>query len=202
MAHPLYRKFLHLTRTLHTYGTMLALIVIIFFSFTGVLLDHPLFFGLEGHHDIDKTASMPMEIAAGKGDANSEYARKIEVYLRMHEGAKGERSSFEDEGESVRVQFTGSGRTTDYSVAKADGKIEEHFEIRSAWALMADLHKGKGTGDPWRFWIIDMTAILLVFACVTGVILWISLPKRRTLGIVALVASIVLCAAGYFLLLP
>jgi hypothetical protein len=119
----------------------------------------------------------------------------------MHEGARGERSSFDDEDDSTRIQFVGPGRKMEYTIAKSTGKIDEHFEIHNLMALMADLHKGTGSGTPWRLFI-DATALFLLFASLTGIILWISLPKRRTLGIIALIASIVLCGGCYLLMMP
>ena len=49
---------------------------------------------------------------------------------------------------------------------------------------------------------IDATAVFLLFGSVTGVILWISLPKRRKLGIIALVVSVILCLACYWWMVP
>ena len=58
---------------------------------------------------------------------------------------------------------------------------------------MTDLHTGKNAGDVWRR-VIDATAIFLFLASLSGAILWISLPKRRKLGVAALVAGTVLTA--------
>jgi hypothetical protein len=201
MPAPAYRKILHWNRTLHVYGTMLALILLIFFSFTGFVMNHSAWFSLDKFDTTEKTAQNPMPeaIAKGTGDATSRHAMDVEVYLRMHEGARGERSNFDDREDSVFMQFTGAGRKMEYTISRADGKIDEHFEIHGSLSLMSDLHRGIGTGAAWRLFI-DATAIFLLFASLTGVILWISLPKRRTLGIIALAASLILCGACWFLL--
>lgn len=203
MARPLSKSLLLWTRTLHIYLTMLGLVLLIFFAFTGFVLNHPDWFSIDDVTATDKTAAknMPLDIAGGKGEGSSEHALKIEVYLRMHEGAQGERTSFDDQEDTIRVDFTGPGRKMEYHIAKADGVIEEHFEIRNAIALMSDLHRGKGSGNSWRLFI-DATAIFLLFASVSGVILWLALPKRRTLGIIALAASLLLCGGCWWFLLP
>src|SRR4051794_38021160 len=116
MAHPLYRKFLHWTRTLHTYATMLALILLIFFSFTGFVMNHALFFGTDKNVKVvDTTAktNMPVEIAS---DTSADRDMKMEVYLRSREGARGERTYFGDEGDATRVQFTGAGSKMEYEI--------------------------------------------------------------------------------------
>jgi len=202
MAHPVYRKFLHWTRTLHTYATMLALILLIFFSFTGFVMNHSAWFDLDkviDHPPPVANTTMPLEMAGGKGDKDSKHAMDVEVYLRMKEGARGERTNFDDREDSIFMQFVAVGRKMEYTINRADGKIEENFEIRGSLALMSDLHRGIGSGAAWRLFI-DATAIFLLFASLTGVILWISLPKRRTLGIIALVASLILCGGCWFLL--
>jgi hypothetical protein len=66
---------------------------------------------------------------------------------------------------------------------------------------MSDLHKGTGSGGWWRL-LIDGAAIFLMFASLSGLVLWIALPKRRALGIVALVVSVALCLGCYLLLIP
>ena len=43
--------------------------------------------------------------------------------------------SFEDQPDSIRVQFTGAGRTMEYNISKADGTIDEHFEIRNVMGV-------------------------------------------------------------------
>ena len=76
-----------------------------------------------------------------------------------------------------------------------------HEETYNTLALLADLHTGKSTGNAWPF-IIYSTAILLFFASVSGLILWISLKKRRTIGLVALAVSVAICIAFYVWLVP
>jgi len=44
--------------------------------------------------------------------------------------------------------------------------------------------------------------VLLVLGSLTGLILWISLPRRRVLGIVALVVGILASLGTYFFLVP
>jgi hypothetical protein len=199
MARPLGKSLLLWTRTLHIYATMLALILLIFYSFTGFVMNHPAVFGIDDFKAADETLAEKMPEAARAG-AGPEHEMNAEVYLRMH-GAHGERTSFDDEPESMRVQFTGAGNKMEYVIDKADGKIDLHQETRGMLALMSDLHKGTGTGKPWRL-IIDGTAIFLAFAALSGLTLWIALPKRRTLGLIALAVSLALCGGVVMWLRP
>jgi hypothetical protein len=69
------------------------------------------------------------------------------------------------------------------------------------WGRINDLHRGRDAGEAWR-WMIDASAALIVLAGVTGVILWLALPKRRNVGIAALVLGVGLSVMFYWLLVP
>jgi hypothetical protein len=177
---------------------MLALVLLIFFSFTGFVMNHPGWFDIDTPRVKESELTVPPEVAGAKGED-----RKLKVveYLRTKEGARGEMTAYDDEETSARVQFTGPGRKMEYSIHKEDGTATLHDEVRNTLALMADLHKGTGSGGVWRV-MIDGTAIALMFASLSGLVLWLSLPKRRTLGVVALVVSVVGCAGVYWWLVP
>jgi hypothetical protein len=44
--------------------------------------------------------------------------------------------------------------------------------------------------------------VLLVLTCLTGLILWQSLPKRRTMGVVGLGLSVLAVVLAYWLCVP
>src|SRR5947208_3276735 len=60
MARPLSKSLLLLTRTLHIYATMLALILLIFFSFTGFVMNHPEVFGIDAFIASDTKLKEPL----------------------------------------------------------------------------------------------------------------------------------------------
>jgi uncharacterized protein len=201
---PIAKQLLHWTRALHTYVTMLALILLIFFAFTGFLLNNGSLndnsgklFDLTKKISTHRTAEIPVALLAGNN-----YLSNIEQYLRKHEGARGSLPEKIDEDDPLmfRFQFQAPGRTVEYAILRDSGHIEIDEEY-NLLAQIADLHTGDHTGRVWP-WFIDATACFLFFAAVSGLILWISLPKRRTLGLIALAASIVICLAVYLYLVP
>jgi len=199
MARPLGKSLLLWTRTLHIYATMLALILLIFYAFTGFVMNHPLFFGIDDFKSSDETLAEKMPETTRQG-AGAEHEMSAEVYLRLH-GAHGERTGFDDQPDAIRVQFTSAERKMEYVIDKADGKIDLHEETRRMLGIMSNLHKGTHTGGPWRL-IIDGTAIFLAFAALSGLVLWIALPKRRMLGLIALAVCLVLCGSVVMWLRP
>jgi hypothetical protein len=188
MARPLKKELLLWTRTLHIYLTMFGLVLLFFFSLTGFALNHDRWFSLDEPRMRDRTAALPGELAKG-GDRLA-----LVEYLRKNEGARGEVTSVDEDENERRVQFSSPGRKVEFTVERESGETAVHEETRNALAFLTDLHTGKNAGGVWRR-VIDGTAIFLFLASLSGAILWISLPKRRKLGVAALVAGTVLTAS-------
>ncbi len=197
MARPLSKTLLLWTRTLHIYATMLALILLMFFSFTGFMMNHGDWFGVDDPKVRESDLQIPAELSADKTDNHQ--LRMVE-YLRK-QGAKGAASYDDKDDDAIRVEFKEPGHNMDYEITRADGKAKLRDEIGNLMALMGDLHQGKSVGPAWHL-VIDAASIFLMFAALSGLILWISLPKRRKLGIITLIAGIALCLAVYWFFVP
>jgi len=84
---------------------------------------------------------------------------------------------------------------------KASGVTTVSCDSFNAFALINNLHRGRYSGAAWK-WVIDGTALLIALACATGIVLWVVLPKRRALGIAAVVIGAIGTAAIYLALVP
>lgn len=192
---PAGRMFLSISRTLHIYLTMLVALLLLFFGSTGFMLNHADWFGLETvvngtkEGTLPRTALVPLDKLA------------VVEWLRAEMGVVGAVDSFEAEPESIRIVFKRPGLRAEANIKVADGHVELGTEQRGTAALLTDLHKGASSGAGWK-WVIDGTALLLVLGSLTGLILWISLPRRRALGIVALLVGIAASLSTYFYLVP
>ena len=190
---PAGRTLLSVSRTLHVYLTMLVCLLLLFFGTTGFMLNHGDWFGLETIRTSTREGTLPREILAPLDRL------AVVERLRSDLGAIGAVDSFEAETESLRIVFKQPGLRSEANVRVPDGHVELGTEARGVTALLTDLHKGAGAGPSWK-WVIDGTSILLVLGALTGLILWISLPRRRTLGLVALTAGLLSSLGTYFLL--
>src|SRR5258708_35435698 len=121
--------------------------------------------------------------------------------LRAELGAVGAVDSFEEEADQLRIVFKRPGFRAEATVVRADGRVTLSTEERGTAALLTDLHKGASAGNGWK-WVIDGTAVLLGLGSLTGLILWISLPRRRPLGIPAICVGLLLSAATSCMLVP
>lgn len=188
MARPLKKELVLWTRTLHIYLTMFGLVLLFFFSLTGFALNHDRWFSLDEPRVRERATTLPVDVAR-TGDRLA-----LVEQLRKNEGARGEVMSIDEDDTERRVQFTSPGRKVEFTIERDSGQTNVHEEIRNALAFLTDLHTGKSAGDAWRR-VIDATSIFLFLASLSGVILWISLPKRRKLGVAALVGGTVLTGA-------
>ncbi|HVR87053.1 MAG TPA: PepSY-associated TM helix domain-containing protein [Planctomycetota bacterium] len=189
------RRLLSVSRTLHIYLTILACLLLLFFGSTGFMLNHSDWFGLEALRTRTREGTLPRSILTPVDRL------AVVECLRSDLGAVGAVDSFESEPESLRIVFRRPGLRAEASVRLGDGHVELTTEERGTAALLTDLHKGASAGGGWK-WVIDGTAGLLVLGSLTGLILWISLPRRRALGILALSVGLLSSAATYWLLVP
>jgi hypothetical protein len=185
------QRFLHLTRALHTYVTMFALVILSFFALTGLLMNHEDALGLAEPRTSTTAATIPTSLLA-------DHLRLVE-HLRSTLNARGSLQSLDDSADALRLQFASPGRKSDFVINRADGHADITTETRGLIGLASDLHTGKAATLPWKL-LIDAGALLLLFASLSGIILWLSMPKRRRYGLVALALSLALCAATYLLL--
>lgn len=192
---PTHRKLHSVCRTLHIYLTLLALVMILFFSLSGFMLNHERWFISENPRRITTDAVLPQELV--------KRADKFEVveYLRARQDARGEVTHFSSDDDEIRVTFSGPGRRSEITIQRADGNASIASEYQGAAALLADLHRGKGAGSAWKM-ILDATAILLFLGCVTGLIIFVALTKRRVLGVTALAAGALACVGVYIWMVP
>jgi hypothetical protein len=109
--------------------------------------------------------------------------------------------SFEVEPEHLRVTFKRPGSRTEATVRRRDGRLDVATESHGVAAVLTDLHMGHGSGKAWR-WVIDAASILLLAASLTGLTLWISLPRRRRVGLAALTVGLLVTVMTYVLFVP
>jgi uncharacterized protein len=183
------------SRTIHIYISMLGLLAVIFFSVTGIMLNHEEWFGFATPHVVKKEGVIPEAMA-------KETDKLIIVEkLRKDFSATGALDSFDIEDDSLTVSFKSPGRHTDATIQRADGHAEVTLQSYGFNGRMVDLHRGTDAGPGWRF-ILDATAVLLLITCATGLLLWCLVPKWRPLGLAALAICVIGCAVVYFAFVP
>lgn len=189
------RKFLAFCRTIHIYLTMLGLFVMLLFGITGFTVNHEDWFGATTPHPTDVDGTTPLELIA-KNDQ-----LRIVEHLRSTFKIHGAMTSFDELEDSLSIGFKEPGQVWEVEVEKSTGKTSVHSEAFNFIAMINNLHRGRYSGASWK-WVIDISAILIVIACFTGVVLWMVLPKRRKLGLAAMLGGTIVTVAVYIWLVP
>lgn len=176
-------------RWLHTYLSMFGLVAVLFFSVTGITLNHPRWF----YDGVATTVESEGRIdpALLEGDVN-----KLEVveHLRREHGLRGALASFTTEEDECVVTFKGPGYSADAFIRRPKGSYRVTEQRHGLIAMVNDLHKGRDTGPVWSA-VVDVSAALTALAAATGLFLLFYIKRRRALGLLtALVGAIVLAA--------
>jgi hypothetical protein len=193
--HPITRKIFVATRVVHLVCSMFCLGAIVLFAATGFMLNNEEMFSSEEVEPGIVEKTLPADILAG---AEQE---KIVSHLRAQCGVTGLLDDFTAEEEMIELTFKRPGGRTDVTIDRPDGKMKIATEHATIVAMLLDLHKGSAAGDVWGI-LIDATAVCLLLACITGVVLWLATPKRRALGLIALVIGLLAWCGAYFFCVP
>jgi hypothetical protein len=190
------------TRQLHNYLGLSLLLFLWFFSFSGLVLNHP---GWKSAQFWAERAESVVVRPIAVPSATSDVA--IASALMGQLGIVGELHEIRRAGDGARFQFqiVKPGRV--YRVeARFDSTFARVTTIRlNAWGVADALHKFTGVriGDPretrdWlltKMWSLAMDAVALgiVVLVMSGLYLWYRLPSKRLTGLVALGLGVAAC---------
>lgn len=192
---PVTRKIVSASRIVHLVCSMLAIGAIVFFAATGFMLNNEEMFDPGDVEEKIVEATLPEALVSGADEG------KIVSHLADNFGVSGELNDFIAEEDFIELTFKRPGGRTDVSIERPGGEMEIRTEPRSIATVLFDLHKGSSAGSVWAI-LIDAAAICLLLACVTGIILWLATPRRRALGLIAMVIGLLAWCGAYFLCVP
>ncbi len=157
---------------------MIALAVVLFFSVTGLTLNHPEWtFGLD---PVSETVSGTLP--DGSVDNGTVAYLVVSDYLRETYGVEGEVTDYGTTGTDAYISYRGPGYSADATIDTVEGTYEVAIEQQGLLAVLNDLHKGRDTASSWN-WLIDASAIFLIVVSLTGLGLQLFLSKRRRLAL-------------------
>jgi uncharacterized protein len=170
-------------RALHTYISMFSLLIILFFSATGVTLNHPdwTFGGVEKRQTL--SGSLP---ADWQKNGTPDQLRVAE-YLRSTYGLHGTASEFQYSGGVGGLSFKAPGYAADVQF-DSSGKYTVNVDAQGALAVANDFHKGRDSGSAWS-WVIDLSGIFMVVVALTGLGIMLVLKKVRTASLISVVVG-------------
>ena len=189
------RQLMILSRWLHIYLSMASFGILFFFAVTGLTLNHAEWFTKQ-QHVVTIRGAMDPKLLAGS-------VAKLEVVenLRNAHGIHGAVKDFRVEDGDCEVSFKGPGYSADAFIDRATGRYELTETRMGLFAILNDLHKGRDSGKAWGT-VIDASAVLMTLVSFTGLLLIFFLQKKRSSGLLALFAGVVLCYLAYVVGVP
>ncbi len=198
LARALNLKLARLVRWLHIYMSMLGLAIVLFFSVTGLTLNHPGWFetGVERRRELEGDVDRRF---LGSGESVSRL--EIVEHLRRAHALRGALVEFRVDDAECVAAFKGPGYAADAFIDRATG----HYtlaETAHGWvAIVNDLHKGRDAGPVWSA-VIDGSAVLMTAISLSGLLLIFYLKLRRRPGLVVALVGTILAIGLYLLGVP
>ncbi len=196
---PLKQRLQTLIRWLHIYASLLGLMTVIFFGVTGLTLNHPQWFD-SGYQAVREESGSMDRSLIGAADVEPQKLEIVE-FIRSKHGVRTAVRDFQFDEYQINVSFAGPGYTSDISIDRETSEYQ-FSELRlGLTAIINDLHKGRDTGVVWSM-VIDISAVLLVFISISGVLLLIWLKRLWRSGLLTIIGGTILFSLLTWLSVP
>ena len=183
-------------RWLHTYLSMFGLVAVLFFSVTGITLNHPQWFYDGVATDAEFEGRLDPALIRGDVDRLG-----VVEHLRGAHDLRGAVASFTEDEEECVVTFKGPGYSADAFIRRPEGRYRLAEQRHGLVAVLNDLHKGRDSGPVWSA-VVDLSAGLMALASATGLLLLFYIKRRRALGLLTALGGAIALAAAYWLGVP
>ena len=187
------------SRWLHIYLSLMSFGAILFFSITGLTLNHPDWFFSESTKSVEGTVPrewLHLQQPPPENRDESDYGHEVDrlavvEFLRGEHGLSGRMTEFLSFQDECEVTFQGPGYAATARIRRDDGTYSVSIISNDLVSMLNDLHKGRHTGAEWSV-VIDISAIISALVAITGLILVFFLKLHRKLRLSLAVAGILL----------
>jgi hypothetical protein len=182
-----------LCRMLHAYLSAFAFLALIFFSVTGLTLNHPDW--LAGARPRETTTTLRLSPAEVARSMTAQVpARALAEAVGRRTRLLGGFASGEVADGQALIRLEGPRGTSDVTVTLATGETEAAVRPASLVGFLGDLHKAKAVGPAWSV-LVDACAVLFLALALIGYALFFSLRFRLVPSLVLTALSLVGLAA-------
>jgi hypothetical protein len=187
------------SRWLHIYLSLMSFGAILFFSITGLTLNHPDWFFSESTKTVEGTVPrewLHLQQPPPENRDESDYGHEVDrlavvEFLRGEHGLSGRMTEFLSFQDECEVTFQGPGYAATARIRRDDGTYSISVISNDLVSMLNDLHKGRHTGAEWSV-VIDISAVISALVAITGLILVFFLKLHRKLRLSLAVAGILL----------
>jgi uncharacterized protein len=186
------RDFYRHARYVHGWLSAFAFIVLVFFSLTGLFLNHPEWFEpAKDEHTvkIELPENVLQSLQKQENPSND-----LMAYIRQKESIVGRYQSSEVLDGEVMIRLESPAGSTDIWALMDTGEVEITQKPATAVSMISDLHRGKNAGTAWS-WLIDISAIIILALSLAGYILFLSIKSRLVQHLLLTAASLAVLIA-------
>lgn len=190
-------EFYRQCRLWHGYLSAFAFIALMFFSLTGLLLNHPEWLKQEDRKPQEISFTISNRSIAGALKA-LDPARALGALVDSQNGLGGVYASGEIDGDEAYLRYEGVGGNASVILDLKTGQAQATRQKADTVTILNDLHRGKNAGQAWKL-LIDVSAAIFLILSLAGYILFFSL-RYRLLQSLALTAVSIGVIFGVFIL--
>ncbi len=169
------KNTLSFSRLIHIYVSMALLTLLLFFSVTGITLNHPEWFS-ENKAEINEKELTVDFMLLENPPLSPQQIVNVSEFIEQKLSVSLSKAVIESTEDELFYSLKKAGKNTSITVDLASGELFFEHTDYGWWALMNDLHKGRNTSIFWG-WIIDITSVLCIVFALSGFIL--AMPQRR-----------------------
>jgi uncharacterized protein len=175
------------TRLVHVYTSMICLLIVLFFSVTGLTLNHPSW---------TLGTSTTTQTATGTFPDTVTLTPEVDwlgvaEFLRAEYDLRGSVAEHDATATDGSISFKGPGFGADTFFDVETRSYDVTIDSQGPVGFLNDLHKGRDTTSSFN-WLIDGSAILLILISATGLGLQLFLKARRRAALVTAIVGAVI----------
>jgi hypothetical protein len=158
-------------RLWHGWLSAFAFIALMFFSATGLLLNHPEWFADGNTAPVESRAHLPPALLKDKS------ASALATLLAERKLVHGVYASGDMDDGLALLRFEGVTGNSSVTLDLETGDTDIAWQRATALTVLDDLHRGKNAGAAWK-WLIDVSAGLFLVLSLIGFILFFSMRHK------------------------
>lgn len=174
-------------RVIHIYSSMVMLFIMLFFTLTGITLNHPTWFSSSEPAQLieaDLPESLLDQIQHQLDLGQEETVDTLQLAMPLLQWI---RDTYQVQGQELRLEWDAEEQFLIADIQQPGGYSIAEFDLAAGMLMLErkdaslihqlnDLHKGRHTGDLWRGFI-DVSALVLLLFTLSG--FWLLLPQKK-----------------------
>jgi hypothetical protein len=193
--------FYRFCRMIHGYVSAVAFLALLFFSATGVLLNHPEW--MPERRDAPQSQDLMLDAPtlARAQQAGDGAGALLAAAIAARAPVRGAFTTADLMDGEALLRFEGARGNSNATVDLTTGRVELDVEQAEALSVLNDLHRGKNVGAAWKL-VIDVVGALTIALSLIGFVIFFSMRFRLTTSLVLVGVGLAAMVAIFLAFVP